>query len=320
MFSFGIIGAGRIAHKFCDAVKYAKNAQVIAIASKSIDRARCFAEAEDIPRFFDSYEDMLKECRPDAVYIATTHNFHYENAMLCLKNNCPALIEKAMVTNSNHAKEIFHIANEKKLFVMEAMWSRFLPHTNKVKEWILNGEIGTVTNVSLAIGFKANQDPSDRYLSPIYGGGAAYDLGVYVFEILTYLVNQNIKDINILTIPAVTGVDMSDIISVKFDTCLATLQISFSAQIPSSNIICGTEGYISIPNIVGGNECYLYKNGEMKEHFKEEFENGFVYEINETIRCVREGLYESPVMPHKDTVKCCEIFDIINSNLKKYSC
>ncbi len=319
MFKFGIIGAGKIAHKFCDAVRLIEGACVAAVSSKSLDRAREFAQAEEISYYSDSYEKMLTDNKLDAVYIATTHNFHYENALLCLSHNCPVLIEKAMVTNSAHAKEIFRLAKEKKLFVMEAMWSRFLPHINKAREWILNGEIGKLNSATFAIGFKANPDPGERYFSREFGGGAVYDIGVYVFELLTYLVNQQVEEISVLTVPAVTGVDLSDNISVRFESCIANLQISFAAGIPANNVICGTTGYISIPNIVGGSECFLYKNGEVKEHFKEEFKNGFVFEIQETIRCVNAGLYESPTVPHKDTIQCCKMFDIVNANLNKKS-
>ena len=315
MFKFGIIGSGKIARKFCDAVSLIEGAEVAAVASKTLDRAKALAEEKSIEAYFGDYEEMLKKSSLDAVYIATTHNFHYENALLCLEYNKPLLIEKPMVLSKKEAIEIFRLAREKNLFVMEAMWSRFLPHNKKAREWIANGAIGTLALVNCAWGFKPNPSIEGRYFSPDLAGGPLYDIGVYSIEVMTHLIGQPIREINTMMIPAHTGVDLTDNISIKFDTCIANLQVTYAAKVPMMALLYGTDGYIKIPGYVTGNECFLYDNeGNCIEHFKEQYVNGFTYEIAETIRCIREGLIESPVVPHADTVTCCEIFDRVLKN------
>ena len=133
-FRFGILGAGGIAHKFCNAVGKVDDACVAAVASKDQKRAWRFAKRHGIEDFYSDYEHLLAREDIDAIYIATTHNFHYENIIACLKHNKPVLCEKSMVPTAAQAQEIFSLAKEKKLFVMEAMWSRFLPHINQARQ------------------------------------------------------------------------------------------------------------------------------------------------------------------------------------------
>lgn len=178
-FRFAIMGAGNIAKKFYDAASSLENCCVAAVASKSMERAKAFADKYGIEKAYDSYEQMLIEEKPDCVYIATTCDSHYELSMLCLKYDTPVLCEKAMFLNSAEAREVFALAQEKKVFVMEAMWSRFLPAVNKAKEWLQAGRIGNPAYANIKIGFHAPEDPNNRYLSPKLGGGAAYDLTVY---------------------------------------------------------------------------------------------------------------------------------------------
>lgn len=311
MFKFGIIGAGYIAHKFCGAARRVENCEVAAVSSKSIDRAKEFAEKEEIPYYSDSYDKMLTESKLDAVYIATTHNFHHENALLCLNHNLPILIEKPMCVNRKQAEDVFNIAKEKKLFVMEAMWTRFLPNMVQAKKWIESGEIGEIAAASCPFGFKANPDPNGRLFNSELAGGPLYDIGVYAIEMMTYLINKPVIDVTTMTLPAKTGVDMTDSICIKFDGCIANILLTFAADVRPPTMIWGTDGYISIPHIVSGDECFLHKNDEPVQHFKHERENGFEYEIEETIKCVRNGLLESPIVPHADTLTCCDIFDMI---------
>ena len=143
-FRFGILGAGGIAHKFCNAVGKVDDACVAAVASKDQKRAWRFAKRHGIEDFYSDYEHLLAREDIDAIYIATTHNFHYENIIACLEHNKPVLCEKSMVPTAAQAQEIFSLAKEKKLFVMEAMWSRFLPHINQARQWIKEGLIGNL--------------------------------------------------------------------------------------------------------------------------------------------------------------------------------
>ena len=184
-FRWGILGAGQIAVKFCDAVKSIADCTVAAVGSKSFSRAETFARENGISRWYGDYEELLKKERPDAVYIAATSNDHYRLTMMALDYEIPVLCEKAMFQNSGQASVVFARSEKEKVFVMEAMWSRFLPAVRTAAKWLEQGRIGKVTAAEAAIGFLAPYDPSNRYFSPALGGGAALDLTVYTFELLT---------------------------------------------------------------------------------------------------------------------------------------
>ena len=132
-FRFGIMGAAKIANKFCEAVSLIDNCEVCAVSSKSYERAKDFATARGISKNYGNYSEMLEAEKPDCVYIAVTNNDHYRLTMMCVERGIPVLCEKAMFQNSEEAKKVFEVAAKNKVFVMEAMWSRFLPAINKAK-------------------------------------------------------------------------------------------------------------------------------------------------------------------------------------------
>lgn len=309
-FQFGILGAGSIAHKFCDAVGKVDGACVAAVASKEQKRAWRFAKRHQIEDFYDNYEQLLAREDLDAVYIATTHNFHYENIMRCLEHNKPVLCEKSMVPTAAQAQEIFGLAREKNLFVMEAMWSRFLPHINQARQWIKEGRIGSLETAGCTIGFSASRDPSHRINDPALGGGAAYDIGVYAIELMTYLIDEPILEVHSMLARSETGVDKTDHITLRFPSCIASLQATTAATVREELCIYGSEGFIRIPRAHCSHSCTLYnKQGIPVRRFHKNYGNGFVFEVRDTMRCIRAGKFESETVPHSATLQCAEVFD-----------
>lgn len=309
-FRIGIMGAGNIGTKFCDAVKVLDNAEVVAISSKSLDRAKSFAEKNDIVSYYDSYEEMLKRDDIDGIYIATTHNFHYENAKLCLDYNKPFICEKAFMLSYAESKEIFEIAEKKGIFTMEAMWSRFLPAIKNVKSWIDNGAIGQIDLASFIIGFKADDCAGSRMYEPSLAGGAMFDIGVYAIEITTHLIDEKLIDVKSVISKAHTGVDKVDSIVLQFENCIANLNCIITSNVPNELNIYGTKGRIHIkdPHFASSAELYDTDN-KLIDSFKLLLDNGFEHEIREFIDCVKSNKLESLIIPHKDTLQCAEIFD-----------
>ncbi len=308
MFRFGIMGAGGIAAKFCDAVRRLEDGQVAAVASKSAERAKRFAGENGIKRYYGDYAEMLEREKPDAVYVATTNNFHFDNVMLCLRHGVPVLCEKSMFMTMAEAEAAFGCAREKGIFLMEAMWSRFLPCVRKAREWVADGRIGTVQIASYIGGINAPAD--HRIFKPELGGGAMYDLTVYPIEILTYLVNQPLIDVQAEILKGDSGVDEANNLLLRFETCRATVQTTTHARIPSPCGLYGTKGYIRLEQTHRASAVHLYDGQfQLLERFESQVENGFEYEAAEVIRCVRQGLTESPVMPHRDTLECIRIFE-----------
>lgn len=308
-FKIGIIGAGNIANKFCDAVKLVDGAKVVAVASKNIDRAKSFAEKNCIENSFDSYSDMLISGGVDGVYIATTHNFHYENAMLCLHHNKPFICEKCFVLNKAQATEIFTLAEQKGIFTMEAMWSRFLPVINQAKSWINDGLLGKIDLATLLLGFKADSAPGSRMYEPSLAGGAMFDIGVYAIEIMTYLINEPLIDVKSVITHTHTGVDKVDSMILQFENCVASLNCVITSSVQNELNIYGTNGRIYIKNPHFACECILYDNDGVAQSYHSRLDNGFEHQIREFIECVRAGKLESEIIPHADTIQCAEIFD-----------
>lgn len=314
-FRFVILGAGNIAGKFCEAVSLTEHAAVAAVASKSLERAAAFAEKNGVLKAYGDYEEMLRMEKPDGAYIAVTPNDHYRLSMLCLKYGVPVLCEKAMFQNSREAKEVFTASKEKGIFVMEALWSRFLPAVCKVGEWLDEGRIGKAKLASCTIGFRADPDPKRRYYSPELGGGASKDITVYAYEITTYLLRQKLKNLTVSAVWSESGVDESSLVTLEFEETLASLMTTFAADTDERLVIYGSKGHIELPYPHYASEALLYgEKGELLEHFRdEETKNGFTYEIAEMIRCIRDGRTESPVVPHSTTLACAELFDRIDA-------
>lgn len=311
-FKFVILGAAKIGAKFCHAVSLVDGCEVDAVASKSPERAEAFARDNGLARHYGSYEEMLEREKPDCAYIAVTPNDHFRLSMMCVERGIPVLCEKAMFRNSREAKCLFEAARERKVFVMEALWSRFLPAVRTAARWVMEGRIGLPDILRCSIGFAAPRERENRYFNPNLGGGASKDITVYAYELATYVLKQKIKRMAVSAAWSDTGVDVSDHVSIDFEHTLADLTTSFATRLDEEMVLYG-EGKIVLPCPHYASECFLYdKEGKLVEHFRDEVtENGFTYEIEEVIRCVRQGVTQSPEVPWKDTLECAELFDRI---------
>ena len=321
-FRFAVMGAGGIANRFCDAVELIDGCSVCAVASKSMERAADFAGRHRLPAAYDSYEKMLDEEKPDAVYIAVTTDSHHALSMLCMEHNTPVLCEKAMFRTRAEAESVFALSEANGIFSMEAMWSRFLPPVNKAKAWLADGKIGKPVLAEMGIGFRAPQNADNRYFSPALGGGASYDITVYAYEIMTYIMDLPVTSADIVSFSARaavgTPVDATNIITLYFDGNIPAILKSTLLTSPEENlVISGTEGKITVPHAHVGGEAFLYRNGRLTEHFIDtETKNGFTYEIEEVIRCVRAGRIESDIAPHRMTRDFASLCDRICEEMK----
>jgi len=305
-FRFAIMGAGNIAHKFADAARRLEGCTLCAVASSSLERAESFAQQEGIPAFYGSYEEMLKIEKPDCVYIATVTSRHFALAELCARYRVNVLCEKAMFNDYNEATRFDELAKEAGIFWMEAMWSRFLPANIRAREAIREGFIGDVCYCDVEIGFKAPEGSDNRYFSPKLGGGAARDITVYAYEISHWLLDSEEEASYVHTTFADTGVDAADAVLVKLKNGIpVTIKTSFVSSYSNELTVQGTDGVLVIPNphYASGFCTYRTKGEPASGSFRDEVtQNGFVYEAEEVVRCIRAGLTESPVVPHKDTI------------------
>ena len=312
-FRFAIMGAGNIANKFCSAVKLLENCEVTAVSSKSLERAEQFAKKNGLAAAYGDYQEMLEKEKPDCVYIAVLPNDHYRLTMLCLDHQVPVLCEKAMFMNGQEAETVFARARQQQVFVMEATWSRFLPAMKQAKAWVREGKIGPLCYMETAIGFRAPQDENNRYLNAALGGGAARDVTIYGYELTRLIADRPILDIQVQTIWGKTGIDLTEHVSLRYENMLASITTSFATGIEEKMVIYGETGKIVIPKPHVAMEAMLYNAaGELAVHYEDrETKNGFTYEIQETMDCIRAGKIESEVVPHSLTLDCARLFDQI---------
>ena len=228
-FRFAVMGAGNIAKKFCEAARLA-GYEVTAVASKSSEKARGWAAANGVKGAYGNYEEMLLKERPDCVYIAMTPDSHHALAMLCLERGIPVLVEKAAFLNSAQAQEVFSLSEKKGIFVMEALWSRFLPAVKKAREWIGSGYVGNPSFAQIDIGFLAPPEAGNRYRNPKLGGGAAFDITVYAYEIARFLLGRE-ESLAASAVWGPTGVDVTDHVVLHFPEMCASLTTSFDAAL-----------------------------------------------------------------------------------------
>lgn len=313
---WGILGCGRIARKFASDLNYVHGSEIIAAGSRSIESANAFADEFNIPHRHDSYEALAKNKEIDVIYIATPHNLHYENTLLCLNNNKAVLCEKPFAMNLNQVKAMIALAREKKVFLMEALWTKFLPHYNKVQEIVKSGELGNIRSILVNFGFRPAAPVPKRLLDPVLGGGTIMDIGIYnAFITMSFLGKPD--SIEATMTPADTGVDEQCAVLFKYKNgAVAQLFSSFVSDLATEADICGDKGRIKLATrfYEPSTTIKYYKDrvDSLKEiSFEKEAGFGYQYEARHVVDCLQKGLTESPVMTHKDTLDLMEVLDNI---------
>jgi len=320
---WGIIGSGHIANKFAECIQSVDHAELIACSSKDADKAEQFKKRHHLAFSYGDYEEMLRNPAIDAVYIATTHNFHYENALLCIHYGKHILCEKAFTVNAAQAKEVFKQAKEKNLFVMEAMWTRFLPATRWMKEQIQNGAIGKPISVFNRFGFKFAYDPSSRLFNASLAGGGLLDLGIYSVSIACDIFGNKPVKVSSMAKIGQTGVDeQASAIMMYKQGQIANLSWSILSEYDNETIVFGTTGKIVLNHTSAPTKAtliqYQIKNSgtdarEPAVEFVSLHSNGFENEIKEATERIMNGELQSPTIRWEDTVQILEICDTIRA-------
>lgn len=315
----GIIGAGWIACKMAEALAPLSDAEVIAIASRSQEKADEFASQYSIPKAYGSYEALVEDPEVDLVYIATPHSHHYPHTRLALEHNKPVLVEKAFTANAREAEELINMARERGLFITEAIWTRYMPLSHKVKELMESGIIGEPRILTATLCYMMEQ--KERIVRPDLCGGALLDLGVYVLNFARMYFGTDIQRTVTNCHPGpeltladgtATHVDMMESISLSYaDGRMANLQAGCLTLNDRQGIISGTDGYIRVDNVNCPELIEVWRNYELVERIErpKDMVNGYEYQVLECKRCLEEGLLESPMMPHEETLSIMRQMD-----------
>ncbi len=314
--NWGILGPGSIAHKFAEAIQVVKKAQLIAVGSRSQERAGAFAEKYNIEYRYGSYEELLKNPEIDVIYVATPHTFHKKYSILSLEAGKSVLCEKPLAINVNEMSEMRECARVNKVFLMEAMWTRFLPVVKKVREWISDKRIGDIQMVKADFGFRADRDPESRLFNLALGGGALLDVGVYTISFASMIFQERPSSIKTTVKKGKTGVDEQTSIILGYEKGeQALLSCAIRTNLPHDAIIIGTEGYIEIPGFWHAEEAKIFTEGEEEIVKIPLRKNGFEYEIKEVTDCIQAGKNESEIMPLSESKAIIETMDNIRNQI-----
>ncbi len=313
---WGILSTGRIAHEFTQGLAALPDAEVVAVGSRTAESAQAFASKFNIPRAHASYQALACDPQVDVIYVATPHNYHYANAVLCLNAGKAVLVEKAFTLDAPQAERLIALARQKKLFLMEAMWNRFLPSMIKLRDLVKEGAVGEVRMVTADLGFRAEFNPEGRMLNPHLAGGAFLDVGCYVVSFASMLLGEATQ-VTGLSHLGETGVDEQSAIVLGYPGGrLAVLICSVRTATPRNGYIFGTEGWIHLPGTFAWTEKLELKPAGGKETvFRAPIKggggkgSGLAYEAREVMRCLREGLTESPTMPLDESLAIMRTLD-----------
>jgi len=308
---WGILGTGYVSDRFAGELREVDGAALVAVASRSGDRARNFAERHGAQRAHKGYEALAADGGIDAVYIGTPHSLHREHTVICLRAGKHVLCEKPLAINAAQAEEMAGTARETGLLLMEAMWTRFLPALGEVRRLVAEGEIGEVRRIESDFGFRAEPDGAPRLFDPALGGGALLDLGVYGIS-LAHLLLGRPDHVGGTARIGTTGVDEDSYVVLGYKNgAEAIARASIAAASPCEAVVIGTLGRIMMHAPWYGAERITVSRARRAD---ETIDlplrgSGFAHEIEAFMECIRDGRQETDAMPLGDSLAVMRTMD-----------
>lgn len=314
--NFGIIGAGSIANAMATTIEQMSNVNMYAVASRSLEKANEYKEKYHMEKAYGSYEELVKDEDVDVVYIATPHSFHYEQIKLCLENGKHVLCEKAFTATAKQAKEVIALAEEKKLFLGEAMWTRFMPLTKKLTELLEKKVIGNVAMMTANLNFPMMH--KERLIKPELAGGALLDVGIYPLTMASIVMGEDVEEVKASAVLTKEGMDMSGQYTLVYkDKMIADLNGGMCSLSDGKAIIYGDKGFIEIAGV--NNLIYIKifnTNWELIEQYDREPQiTGYEYEVEACVEAIKAGKICCDEMSHDKTIKIMEIMDTIRNKM-----
>lgn len=312
---WGIVGPGNIANKFAVAMKNVENAELVAVAARSRDKGRTFAEKHGIPKVFDGYESMAKSDEVDAVYIATPHPFHKSFAELFLKAKKHVLCEKPLCINEEQAVALKTCARENGVFLMEAMWTRFLPAIKEACKIVKSGAIGEVMGLTADFCYASSPEEDAKIYQNDMAGGSLLDVGVYGLHFAALFLGTEPESIH-TNAWIQNDVDCHTKVLMQYKNgAIGEVSSAISLEKPESAYIYGTKGHIYLPCFYGAKELFVSIDGEQQHLLRPSIGDGFEEEIIEVCDCIRAGKIESDVFPVDESIAIIRQMDYIRKHL-----
>jgi predicted dehydrogenase len=312
-----VIGTGGIATAMVRDVRLLDDVEVVAVGSRSKERAQRFAAELGVPRAHASYESLVSDPDVDAVYVTTPHPGHHDAALLAIAAGKAVLVEKPFTMDAGPAREVVAAAEAAGTFLMEAMWARFTPHMVRVREVLADGELGEITSVLADHGQYFAFDAAHRLFAPDLGGGALLDLGIYPVSFASMVLGPP-SAVTARSTPTSTGVDaQTSAVLDHASGAQAVVTTTLRAKTPCRATIVGTEGRLEIDPTWYSPTTFtvIPRDGHPWRYDVPHEGKGLRHEVAEVARCLRDGLTQSPVMPLAETVSIMETMDEIRRQI-----
>lgn len=315
-YNWGILAPGKMAAKFTNGLKYLENARLCAVGSRDKAKAERFAREHGFRKFYGSYEELAEDPEVDIIYISSPHIFHHDHALMCLKNKKAVLCEKVFAMNSREVEEMIEESRRQNVFLMEALWPPFQPYYEKASEIIREGSAGKMVYLRGYFSFNPPFDPNDRKFNVSLGGGSLHDIGIYpVIDALTFFGVPD--EVEAYAAFGTTGSEETVSALFKYaDGRIATIYSSFKTNTGIGSEILCEKGNITISRGRDMNQrVFLDIHGLDRETFV--FTPpalGYHREAEEVMRCLEEGLTESPVVPHSFSLDLIRTLDRIRNS------
>ena len=311
-FGWGIIGLGNIASSFATGLQSIDDAELIGVGSRSQEKADAFAERFHAQHAYSSYEELAANPDIDAIYIATPHTSHCENTIMCLNAGKAVLCEKPFAVNLRQANAMVTAAKTNNVFLLEAMWTRYLPLIVKVRELLATGAIGEPRMLQADFGFQAGFNPESRLFNPELGGGALLDVGVYTLSLASMVFGTPTAVAGLANLGQ-SGVDEESAFVLKHSKGqLSILSTAIRLNTLHEAVILGTEGSIRIHSPWWVPKSLTLKCGGAEEVLEIPFVgNGYNYEALEVMDCVRAGKVESSTLPLGETLEIQSTMELL---------
>ncbi|MEZ4826730.1 MAG: Gfo/Idh/MocA family oxidoreductase [Bacteroidia bacterium] len=312
---WGILATGKIAHKFAQGLQTLEGAVIQAIGSRNLPQAQAFASQYQIPNIHASYEALAADPEVDAIYVATPHPWHRDNTLLCLENGKHVLCEKPFAVNTHEAEVMVAKAREKNCFLMEAMWTRFMPANVQLRQMLRDGIIGDIQMLTADFGFFSEFDPASRIYNPGLAGGALLDVGIYPISYAYMLFGEDPVHMSSTASICATGVDEQSAYLFGYaNGALARLSSSVSLETSREAVIHGTKGYIRVPLFWKASELHVTVNGSEEKIYSYPYPStGLQFQAQEVMNCIHGGKTESDIMPLDETLRIMRCLDTIRS-------
>ena len=318
---WGVISTGRIAEQFAQDLDSVTHGRLVAATSRTRANAQAFAEKYAVPRVHDTVDALLADDAVDAVYIATPHTVHLDNTLAAIAAGKAVLCEKPLTICADDARKIRDAATAAQCYVMEAMWTWFLPAIRQAKAWLDGGRIGRLVQVKADFGYPQRPySPDMRVYDARLGGGALLEMGIYPVALLWLLMGRQPEHVSVVSNHAPNGVEDDLSALLDYGDVLATIGTSFRAKLQNWAYLIGEDGYIAIPDFWRASECMLYELETCTDTFTDARETiGLNFETQAVVDDLRAGRTESDVVPLAASVGFQETMETLRANFSEPS-